>query len=199
MARMCSITGQKSAVLKKQVIMCAVITGLLSASGPSFARQARHSNNVSSLAGHQVVLTRQPGGELDTIARKLNADDLATAARHKEIPLVLVGSAALSPDGRDTALFVQVQSASLCGSAGCSTDVYLKKGDDWVKILDSVSGPVTVLPRRHDGMYDIVVDGTDRWVWRKGAYHDTLTLTDGPSVTKPAPKKPHEVHTGLRG
>ena len=44
--------------------------------------------------------------------------------------------------GKEAALFVQLQSASLCGSAGCSTSVYLHRGGDWLKVLDSVSGPI---------------------------------------------------------
>lgn len=127
-----------------------------------------------------MVMTSQPGTALDKEARKLNADDLASATRHHEKALVLIGSAPLSTSGKSMGLFVQVQSASLCGSAGCSTDVYLQHDGGWTKVLDSVSGPITLMPSSRGGMKDVVVDGSDRWVWKKGAYADTLVATDLP-------------------
>ncbi len=33
------------------------------------------------------------------------------------------------------------------------------------RVLDSVSGPVKVSPTIHGGMHDLLVHGTDRWVW----------------------------------
>jgi hypothetical protein len=129
--------------------------------------------------GVEVTLSAQPGTPLDAQARALAAEDMAAAARHGEVPLVLVGTAALALKGNGAdALFVQVQSASLCGSAGCSTDVYLQRQGQWVKVLDSVSGPVEVLPTGHGGMKDILVDGSDRWVWKNNAYVDTLALQE---------------------
>ncbi|WP_242010644.1 hypothetical protein [Acetobacter musti] len=135
---------------------------------------ARHKQNTGAQAAKPVVLSQQPGTDLDKQARILNADDIATSRRHHEEPVLLIGSAPLSTKKGEIALFVQLQSAALCGSAGCSTDVYLHTGDDWVKVLDSVSGSIAILPTSHQGMYDIVVDGSDRWVWRGDAYQDTI-------------------------
>ncbi|GBQ62823.1 hypothetical protein AA103196_0417 [Ameyamaea chiangmaiensis NBRC 103196] len=120
-----------------------------------------------------VILTQQPGTALDISARQLMAGDLARAKARGETPIVLIGSAPLSSRKGDVALFVQVQSASLCGSAGCSTSVYLKHGEHWSKVLDSVSGPVTVMPKSHGGMRDLRIDSHDVWRWQGTAYQDT--------------------------
>ena len=125
-------------------------------------------------AASPVILTQQTGTALDHAARQLNAEDLADAAKRGEQPVVLIGSAPLAARRGAAALFVQVQSASLCGSAGCSTSVYLKHGPDWDKVLDSVSGPIKVLAATHDGMHDLVVGDRDRWVWAGDTYRDTL-------------------------
>ncbi|WP_205880256.1 hypothetical protein [Lichenicoccus roseus] len=124
--------------------------------------------------GAPVILTRQPGTAADQAARTLNREDLQGAARHGETPLVLVGSAPLSDHRTDEALFVQLQSASLCGSAGCSTSVYLRRDHEWTKVLDSVSGPIRVMPQSNDGMHDLLVGRNDRWTWSGGGYRDTL-------------------------
>ncbi len=71
-----------------------------------------------------VVLRAQPGTPLDQAARRLSATDLASAQQAGEPPLVLVGSARLGPAAEQPILFVQLQSARDCGSAGCSTTAY---------------------------------------------------------------------------
>lgn len=141
-----------------------------------------------------VALTDQRGSALDSAARELNADDLAAAARHNDKALVLVGSAPLSANGANMALFVQVQAASLCGSAGCSTDVYVKRNGAWTKVLDSVSGPIELLPTTHGGLRDILVDGSDRWVWKNNTYVDTLAAPDVPGLK--ASVEEHQAHMG---
>jgi hypothetical protein len=123
-------------------------------------------------AGNVVALTTQPGSRLERDASLLMSEDLASAHQAKEQPVMLVGSARLG--GTGAALFVQVQSASLCGSAGCSTSVFVKHGKTWLRVLDSVSGPIKVSPGLHRGMHDLLVHGTDRWVWNGTAYIDTL-------------------------
>ncbi len=139
------------------------------------AAQTRHRHHHGApVASSPVILTQQPGTALDTAARQLNAEDIAGARRRNETPIVLIGSAPLSTDHGDTALFVQTQSASLCGSAGCSTSVYLRHDGHWVKVLDSVSGPIKVLATSSGGMHDLVVGDKDRWTWSGQAYHDTL-------------------------
>jgi len=45
----------------------------------------------------------------------------------------------------------------------------------WKRVLDSVSGPIKVSPRLHQGMHDLLVHGTDRWIWNGDTYSDTLT------------------------
>ncbi|WP_242010077.1 hypothetical protein [Acetobacter conturbans] len=137
-------------------------------------RHAGTGKSSASSAAKPVILSQQPGTELDKDARTLAADDIATSRRHHEEPVVLIGSAPLSTKKGDVALFIELQSAALCGSAGCSTDVYLRQHKEWIKILDSVSGEIAILPTSHHGMYDLVVDGSDRWVWDGSSYQDTI-------------------------
>ena len=120
-----------------------------------------------------VILAQHPGTELDRQARTLVAHDLLDAADSQERPILLTGSGPVSSDPRRMALFVQVQSASLCGSAGCSTSVYLRNGHEWTRVLDSVSGPITITPQVHGNMHDLLVDSTDRWIWNGTTYTDT--------------------------
>jgi hypothetical protein len=125
-------------------------------------------------AGATVALTTQPGSTLETTAKELVSADLKQAAGSGDTPVLLVGSARLSAHGGAPALFVQVQSASFCGSAGCSTSVYLKRGAGWKKVMDSISGPIKVSGRSHHGMHDLMLHAGDRWVWNGSAYIDTL-------------------------
>ncbi|MCQ8277556.1 hypothetical protein NFI95_03715 [Acetobacteraceae bacterium KSS8] len=146
---------------------------LLAATAGEAATHHRHRHQAA-VSANPVILTQQPGTALDTAARQLNAEDLASARKRNENPIVLIGSAPLSANHGDAALFVQLQSASLCGSAGCSTSVYLRHDGNWSKVLDSVSGPIKVLGTTSGGMHDLLVGDKDRWTWFGGAYHDTL-------------------------
>ena len=128
-----------------------------------------------------VILAQHPGTELDQQARALMARDLTDAAGSNERPVLLTGSGQLSAQPRRMGLFVQVQSASLCGSAGCATSVYLHDGGKWTRVLDSVSGPITITPQVHGTMHDLLVDSTDRWIWNGATYTDTQ------ATTQPAP------------
>ncbi|WP_231850425.1 hypothetical protein [Komagataeibacter medellinensis] len=128
-----------------------------------------------------VILAQHPDTELDRQARDLMESDLSDAAGSHERPVLLTGSGQLSANPRRMGLFVQVQSASLCGSAGCVTSVYLRDGGKWTRVLDSVSGPITITPQVHGGMHDLLVDSTDRWVWNGTTYADTQ------ATTQPAP------------
>lgn len=116
-----------------------------------------------------LALHQQPGTPLDQAARKLAAADMRDAGRAGERPLVLVGSARLGPAGESPVLFVQLQSARECGSAGCSTTAYRDVHGAWRKVLDSVSGPITVLATQHHGFTDLQV-GDDRYAWNGTAY-----------------------------
>ena len=122
-----------------------------------------------------VALTTQPGSALEATAKQLVLGDLKQSVSEGDPPVMLVGSARLATRGSTSAaLFVQVQSASFCGSAGCSTSVYLKHGDSWKKVLDSISGPIKVSRSSHGGMHDLLVHGKDRFVWNGTSYADTL-------------------------
>jgi hypothetical protein len=121
-----------------------------------------------------VTLTTQPGSALEATAKKLVASDLKQSRSDGDPPLMLVGSARLATSPGPAALFVQVQSASFCGSAGCSTSIYLKRGKTWKKVMDSISGPISVAATTHHGMHDLMLHGGDRWVWTGSTYADTL-------------------------
>lgn len=125
-----------------------------------------------------VALTTQPGSALETTAKMLVAGDLKQSRSEGDPAVMLVGSAHLSAHGGPAALFVQVQSASFCGSAGCSTSVYVQHGEGWTKVMDSISGPIKVSPKTHHGMHDLLVHGHDRWVWTGRIYADTLPTPD---------------------
>ena len=156
-------------MIRKRLFLFAALMGLASGAADAATHHRHHR-----ASGAPVLLSRQPGGSQDRAARQLNAHDLRAAARHGEHPLVLVGSARLSGKGGDPALFVQLQSASLCGSAGCSTSVYLRHAHHWRKVLDSVSGPIRVMPQLHHGMHDLLVGRNDRWIWDGLVYQDSL-------------------------
>jgi hypothetical protein len=117
-----------------------------------------------------VALTARPGRDLEATARKVATTDLADGGPGA---LVLVGSQWLGTAGTGPALFVQVQSQRACGSAGCSTSIYLPTHSGWRKVLDAVSGTVVVQPEQHAGMHDLVVGKADRWVWNGHIYADT--------------------------
>ena len=145
----------------------------LVAAAPPPHRPARPVHPVAAPSG-PVLLAHRPLTAEDAIARQLTAPDLRASNGQGDPPLVLVGSARLGPPGQRAALFVQLQSADLCGSAGCSTSVYLQQGGGWKKVLDSISGPIRVDARRHDGMADLIVGDNDRWVWTGSSYADTV-------------------------
>ena len=148
------------------------------------AHHTRQANAVSAGAA-PVILSAHPGTQLDIDARKLNTDDLEDAAKHHDQPVVLVGSAPLSAGKNDEALFVQLQSARLCGSAGCTTSVYLRHNDSWKTVLDSVNGDISVLPTRHKGMHDLLVGKNDKWIWDGNEHQDTLSAPPMPKMNRP--------------
>lgn len=121
--------------------------------------------------GQPVTLASRPGTTLDAAARKLMAQDLNEARQARDRVLVLTGSATLGPASDRAALFVQLQSARECGSAGCSTSVYLWQGGAWKLVLDGVGGALTAGPGRSKGMLDLAT-GRDRFVWNGSQYVD---------------------------
>jgi len=154
------------------VIAAIALTAAGSAS-PCLAAAAHGAPDLTAKAA-PVILSEQAGTLLDQRARELNAADLADAKSHDDDPVVLVASAPLSSSKGDMALFVQLQSARLCGSAGCTTSVYLRHHDKWRTVLDAVSGKISVLPSRHRGMHDLLIGTNDRWTWDGNAYKDTM-------------------------
>lgn len=147
----------------------------------------KKKSQVHAVTG-PVILTDQPGSELDKQARELNKAELADALAHNDQPVVLVASVPLSTYRTDMALFVQLQSARLCGSAGCSTSVYLKHRGSWTRVLDSVSGQIAVLVTSHKGMRDLQIDKTDHWHWNGSGYQDGVSPPPPTrNTTQPAP------------
>lgn len=129
-----------------------------------------------------VNLRPQPGTALDVAARQLAAKDIGDLQAGDRSVLVLVGSATLaSKPGERPALFVQVQSARQCGSAGCSTLVYLWRNGSYVRVLDGVDGPIAVSAHHTLGMADLLAD-QDRYVWDGTSYRDA---TPGPAAPNP--------------
>jgi hypothetical protein len=118
-----------------------------------------------------VRLQPMPGTPLEATAKQVATADIEDGGAGA---LLLLGSEPLGSAGTGPALFVQVQSPRACGSAGCSTSVYLPTRTGWVKVLDAVSGDVVVEPAQHRGMHDLLVGKNDRWVWNGRAYADTL-------------------------
>ncbi len=151
-----------------RLVGAAALLGLVGA-----APAPRRAHKVAAPAG-TVVLSARPGSAEDQTARALTARDVAASNSKREPPLVLVGSARLAGPRAPAALFVQLQSADLCGSAGCSTSVYVNAPGGWRRVLDSVSGPIRVAAQSHGGMADLLVDGDDRWVWDGQSYADTV-------------------------
>lgn len=133
------------------------------------------SSNFQSYAstGKAVLLKEDPGSSLDKIARSLNSDLLKDDDLHHDNSVILVGEKNLSPSTKNKALFVQIQSARLCGAAGCTTSIYLNKEHHWVTILDSINGTISLLPSKHHGFYDLLINNEDRWIWDGKEYNDT--------------------------
>jgi hypothetical protein len=125
------------------------------------------------LAGVRVTLTAQPGSEADRIARQLMGKDLDDDSRTGERPLVLVASAQLGTGHKGDVLFVQLQSARECGSAGCNTVTFWKTKRQWVKVLDTVSGTIKIASSRHMGMHDLILENSGRWIWDGAKYAST--------------------------
>jgi hypothetical protein len=143
-------------VTKRFSVVCAIL--LLAAAAPA-------------IPTGPVSLTARPGTVLDATARRVAAADVTDGGSNA---LVLIGSQRLGTAGVGPALFVQIQSQRACGSAGCSTSIYLPERTGWRKVLDAVSGTVVVQPTQHRGMHDLVIGRSDRWEWNGHSYVDTL-------------------------
>ncbi len=119
-----------------------------------------------------VPLRSMPGTTLDATARKLVATDLEEARQAADKPLVLVGEAKLGGPDAHPALFVQLQSPRECGSAGCSTAVFAWTGGAYTRVLDGISGEVSLSPARHRGIADLITS-TEHYIWDGHQYQDS--------------------------
>ena len=148
-----------------------------------------HGAGARAETATPVSLRPQPGTALDTAARRLVAGDIGDARKGARSALVLVGSAVLSSKaGERPALFVQVQSARQCGSAGCSTLVYLWRNGGYERVLDGVDGRMAVSGHHTLGMADLVTDES-HYVWDGSSYRDA---TPGPAAPNPDLKPRHK-------
>lgn len=126
---------------------------------------------VPAFAAGPVVLAPAPGTSADAVARNALAQDLTQASRSGEKPLVLVGQVQLGQPTDRAALFVQLQSARECGSAGCSTSVLAWSPKGWRRVLDGVVGTISVATTRHKGWADLVAD-RETYVWTGQLYRN---------------------------
>jgi len=117
-----------------------------------------------------IVPRERPGTPEDTVARQLMAMELAKAAQSGEKPLVLVSSARLGNTASSHVLFVQIQSARECGSAGCDTVSFRHVNGKWVRIMDTVSGPIRIATTQNKGMRDLIVGHSTKLVWNGTKY-----------------------------
>jgi hypothetical protein len=146
------------------------VTGMAVAN-PSTGIDRAHAASASR-HGVPVVLASRPGSSTDRLARQLMAQDLASARRYGQEPLVLVGTARLGPGRHDEVLFVQLQSASECGSAGCTTVTFRRSASGWARIVDTVSGTIQIAEARHRGMPDLIQGDGSHMIWDGAKYRD---------------------------
>jgi hypothetical protein len=138
-----------------------VLTGTAAAK-PSSGHAPAGRARLGTTDGAPVELAAQPGSEADKLARQLMAGEISRAHAEGTDPLILVGMGRLND--AEELLFVQLQSPVECGSAGCSTVSFQYKGDQWIRIMDTVSGTVRIAQLSHHGMPDLIVNGHRR-VW----------------------------------
>jgi hypothetical protein len=143
-----------------------VLTGTVAARSIG-ATQPVLAAAAKPVASSPIELASRPGDPTDRIARQLVASELAKSRRAGENPLLLVGTARLA---NNDVVFVQIQSAGDCGSAGCSTLSFKKIKGKWARILDTVGGKIRVAESSHRGMPDLIVEGTDRLIWDGAKY-----------------------------
>jgi hypothetical protein len=140
-----------------------VLTGTAAAKPSSPAPSVqRPYPALTTTDGAPVELAASPGSDADKLARQLMAHELERDRQHGENPLVLVGMGRLNDS--DEMLFVQLQSAGDCGSAGCNTVSFRFMGGRWVRVMDSI-GSVRIGASSHHGMLDLIVQDADRLTW----------------------------------
>ena len=142
------------------VVVALAFSAVAAARTTPEARADRPSPVLTSEDGAPVELESLPGSLADGIARQLMASDIASAKKRGENPLVLVGMGWLND--REEMLFVQLQSPSECGSAGCSTASFKNVNGRWVKTIDTVGGPLRVSTNPATGVSEVVVTSDTR-------------------------------------
>ncbi|HVZ06856.1 hypothetical protein [Rhodopila sp.] len=143
--------------------------GAAAAKPTSEARPAHAFPRLSTTDGAPVEMAPHPGSPADGIARRLMAREIEHAKASGPAPVVLVAMARLND--QDELLFVQLQSSSECGSAGCSIMAFKYVDGDWVRTVDTVGGMVRIATSRHRGMPDLIVNHS-RLVWNGARYVD---------------------------
>jgi len=170
--------GIRSYISMKPIIRSALcgLAAVVSITGMAVANPSTGIDRAPTASpshhGVPVVLTQRPGSSTDRLARQLMAQDLANARRYGQEPLVLVGTAGLGPGRHDAVLFVQLQSASECGSAGCTTVTFRRSAGSWTRIADTVSGPIQIAEARHRGMPALVQQDGSHMIWDGTKYRD---------------------------
>lgn len=154
-----------------------LIPGLIfsvSAQAVTHHHKKANTHRVQKAPIGKISLTPQPGTALENTARLLNQSDMNFAIHRNEQPLLLIGLLNLSSTKKTkNILFTQIQTASLCGSGGCSTTGYIKRNNQWVKVLDAVTGDIKVEKVTHKGMHDLSVSASDVWRWNGKTYVET--------------------------
>lgn len=132
-----------------------VLTGTAAAKPSSLeSRIPRPHPAPTTTDGAPVELAASPGSEADRLARQLMARELERDRQHGENPLVLVGTGRFNET--DEMLFVQLQSAGDCGSAGCNTIAFQFTRGRWVRVVDTV-GSGRIGASSHHGRPDVIV------------------------------------------
>jgi hypothetical protein len=132
-----------------------VLTGTAEAKPSSLeSRIPRPHPAPTTTDGAPVELAASPGSEADRLARQLMARELERDRQHGENPLVLVGMGRFNET--DEMLFVQLQSAGDCGSAGCNTIAFQFTRGRWVRVVDTV-GSGRIGASSHHGRPDVIV------------------------------------------
>ncbi len=131
------------------------LTGTAAAKPSSLeSRIPRPHPALTTTDGAPVELAASPGSEADQLARQLMARELERDRQHGENPLVLVGMGRFNET--DEMLFVQLQSAGDCGSAGCNTIAFQFTRGRWVRVVDTV-GSGRIGASSHHGRPDVIV------------------------------------------
>jgi hypothetical protein len=74
----------------------------------------------------------------------------------------------LDSDGEGE-VFIRLVIGDACVREACSTLVFNKVGDRWVKVMETAEPQVTVAKQTHRGYRDVLV-GSQPWLWTGKAY-----------------------------